>query len=315
MKNVPEIRFKGFIDAWEQLKLGDIASLQRGFDLTKSDIKDGEYPVVMSSGVNGYHSEYKAKAPGVVTGRTGTIGNLYYIEVDYWPHNTTLWVADFKNNDPKFIYYLFNKFDFSRFGNYIIVPKLNRNNVHNEEVFVPCVAEQCRISDFLNTLDKTISLHKRKLDGLRELKAGYMQQMFPQAGESAPRVRFDGFMGNWVECPLNDLVTLAAREVPKPEMAYTCIIDKSDVNFIKHYISLEKFRYQLDLISPSITGRNMVLNKKNFMNIMLPLPKTIEEQAAIGDFFRNLDEQITNQQAKLEKLKQLKAAYLQRMFI
>ena len=102
----PAIRFKGFTEDWEQRKVSDIAPLQRGFDLSTTNMKAGKYPVVMSNGIGGYHSKYKAKGPGVVTGRSGTIGRLHYIEDDYWPHNTALWVTSFKGNHPKFVYYL-----------------------------------------------------------------------------------------------------------------------------------------------------------------------------------------------------------------
>ena len=136
-QNKPAIRFKGFTDAWEQRKCKDIAPLQRGFDLPTSQMKTGKFPVVMSNGVGGYHSEYKVKGPGVITGRSGTIGKLHYIEGDYWPHNTTLWVTDFKNNCPKFIYYLYQQINLPNFSTGSGVPTLNRNDVHDAIVSVP----------------------------------------------------------------------------------------------------------------------------------------------------------------------------------
>ena len=89
----PAIRFKGFDDDWEQRKCKAVAPLQRGFDLPISQMVEGEYPVVMSNGIGGYHNEYRVKGPGVITGRSGTIGKIQYIESDYWPHNTALWVS------------------------------------------------------------------------------------------------------------------------------------------------------------------------------------------------------------------------------
>lgn len=95
----------------------------------------------------------------------------------------------------------------------------------------------------------------------------------------------------------------------------TFLIDKSDVNFIKYSVSTEKFRYKMDLISPGGAGRNRVLNKSDFILLKLKTPKTIEEQKLIGNFFCNLDEQIITHQSKLDKLKKLKTAHLQKMFI
>ena len=77
-----------------------------------------------------YHDEYKAKGPGVVTGRSGTIGKVTYVESDYWPHNTSLWVTDFKGNNPKYVYYVYKYIGLSKYASGSGVPTLNRNDVH-----------------------------------------------------------------------------------------------------------------------------------------------------------------------------------------
>ncbi|MCC8047171.1 MAG: restriction endonuclease subunit S [Clostridiales bacterium] len=144
-----------------------MAPLQRGFDLPKAQMEDGDYPVVMSNGINGFHSKYKVKAPGVVTGRSGTIGHLHYIEQDYWPHNTTLWVTDFKGNVPLFIYYLYQCLGLDKFQSGSGVPTLNRNDVHDTVLSVPKPDEQTRIAAFLQSLDHLIALHQRKYNNHR----------------------------------------------------------------------------------------------------------------------------------------------------
>ena len=78
-----------------------------------------------------HHSSYKCVAPGLVTGRSGTIGKFTYIEDGYyWPHNTSLWVTDFHDNNPKFIYYLYQTIHIGQYSTGSGVPTLNRNNVH-----------------------------------------------------------------------------------------------------------------------------------------------------------------------------------------
>lgn len=176
--NVPEIRFNGFTDAWEQRKVKDIAPLQRGFDLPTSQMEEGVYPVVMSNGIGGYHSQYKVEGPGIVTGRSGTIGKLHYIEGDYWPHNTTLWVTNFYGNNQKFIYYMYQCLDLSRFSTGSGVPTLNRNDVHDEVVCIPSLSEQKRISGYLTYLDHLITLHQRKCAELQNIKKFMLQNMF-----------------------------------------------------------------------------------------------------------------------------------------
>ena len=176
---VPEIRFAGFTDPWEQRKLGDVAPLQRGFDLPVNQMTPGPYPVVMSNGIGGWHSKYMVKGPGVVTGRSGTIGSLHYIEQNFWPHNTSLWVTSFNGNEPRFIYWLYASIGLERFGSGSGVPTLNRNDVHDLRVGFPCdVAEQRRIGTFFSRLDTLITLHQRKLELLQNIKKSLLDKMF-----------------------------------------------------------------------------------------------------------------------------------------
>ena len=178
-ESVPEIRFAGFTDPWEQRKLIMVAPLQRGFDLPAEKIIPGVYPVMMSNGIGAYHNEYKVKGPGVVTGRSGTIGNLQYVESAFWPHNTTLWVTKFYGNHPKFIYYLYEKIDLKRYKAGSGVPTLNRNDVHDTMVFFPASRkEQELISAVLTYLDDLITLHQRKLELLQNIKKSLLDKMF-----------------------------------------------------------------------------------------------------------------------------------------
>ena len=178
-ESVPEIRFAGFTDPWEQRKLIMVAPLQRGFDLPAEKIIPGVYPVMMSNGIGAYHNEYKVKGPGVVTGRSGTIGNLQYVESAFWPHNTTLWVTKLYGNHPKFIYYLYEKIDLKRYKAGSGVPTLNRNDVHDTMVFFPASRkEQELISAVLTYLDDLITLHQRKLELLQNIKKSLLDKMF-----------------------------------------------------------------------------------------------------------------------------------------
>ena len=208
-KKTPKVRFPGFNDDWEEKKCKDIAPLQRGFDLPVSNMIEGKYPVVMSNGIGGYHNEYKVKGPGVITGRSGTIGKLQYIDTDYWPHNTSLWVTDFKGNYPKFVFYLYQKLNLSKFGTGSGVPTLNRNDVHDTLIHIPSHDEQKKISMCLDNLDHLITLHQRKLEKLKEYKKGMLQKMFPKNGEKIPEIRFPGFDGEWKERKVSELCSIS----------------------------------------------------------------------------------------------------------
>jgi EcoEI R protein C-terminal/Type I restriction modification DNA specificity domain len=101
---------------WQTKKLGDAATLQRGFDLPTQDRVSGTVPLVSSSGIIDTHHKSAVRGPGVVTGRSGSIGNIFFIEEDFWPLNTTLYVKDFHGNDPRFVFHLLKHFDLNRFA-------------------------------------------------------------------------------------------------------------------------------------------------------------------------------------------------------
>ncbi len=208
--SVPKLRFPEFSDAgeWEEKKLGDIAPLQRGFDLPTYNLETGSIPVVYSNGIQNYHKEGMAKAPGLVTGRSGTIGKLHFIEAgDYWPHNTALWVTSFKHNIPKFVYFLYLVIGMERFASGSGVPTLNRNYVHAFETCIPLLPEQKKIADCLSSLDDRITAETQKLDTLKAHKKGLMQQLFPAEGETMPKLRFPEFQdaGEWEEKELGEI--------------------------------------------------------------------------------------------------------------
>ncbi|MEQ6140376.1 restriction endonuclease subunit S [Bifidobacterium longum subsp. longum] len=225
---VPAIRFAGFTDPWEQRKLIMVAPLQRGFDLPAEKIIPGVYPVMMSNGIGAYHNEYKVKGPGVVTGRSGTIGNLQYVESAFWPHNTTLWVTKFYGNHPKFIYYLYEKIDLKRYKAGSGVPTLNRNDVHDTMVFFPASRkEQELISAVLTYLDDLITLHQRKYDKLVVFKKSMLEKMFPKDGESVPEIRFAGFTDPWEQrkfSNLTDRVSMQSSDPDLPQVEYEDIV-------------------------------------------------------------------------------------------
>ncbi|QGZ71573.1 restriction endonuclease subunit S [Aeromonas hydrophila] len=143
---------------WQEGKLGDFIELKRGYDLPQAKRIAGRFPLVSSSGITDSHNEPMAKGPGVVTGRYGTIGQVFYIEDDFWPLNTTLYVRDFKSNDPKFISYLLCTVDFFAYSDKAAVPGVNRNHLHEAMVRLPGLDTQKHIANVLATLDDRIAL-------------------------------------------------------------------------------------------------------------------------------------------------------------
>ena len=146
---------------WREVVLGDVLTLQRGFDLPKNKRVPGMYPVVASTKQVGSHEKAKVKGPGVVIGRSGSLGGAQYITTDFWPLNTTLWVKDFKGNERLFCYYLLKSLDLTIFNAGSGVPTLNRNHIYDLPIRLPPFNKQRMISHILGTLDNVIDLNHR----------------------------------------------------------------------------------------------------------------------------------------------------------
>jgi len=129
-------------EGWVNQNLGDVTEFQRGFDLPKSQREAGSIPIVSSGGYSGLHSVAKVERSGIVTGRYGSIGEVFYVEGHHWPLNTTLWVKDFHNNDLRWAYYLLQTVDYAKFSDKTGVPGINRNDIHRIKVGVPPLPEQ-----------------------------------------------------------------------------------------------------------------------------------------------------------------------------
>ena len=173
---------------WEVKKLGEVCTLQRGFDLPKNLREKGDYPLISSSGEIDTHCEPKVKSPGIVTGRSGSIGSLFFVEKDFWPLNTTLFVKDFHGNDPRFIFYLLKHFDLGRFASGTGVPTLNRNHVHDEKINITTsLKEQKRIVEILDKAFEGIAQAeantRRNLINARELFDSYLNNIFRERGD------------------------------------------------------------------------------------------------------------------------------------
>jgi type I restriction enzyme S subunit len=415
LMNVPEIRFKGFSGEWEERKLGEVVEKQRSYSLSRdaetkeasgyryihygdihkqvadliiSDeqlpkIKEGDYlslnkgDLVLADASEDYTG---IAEPSVILHKPSDniIAGLHTIALR--PIET----------DSLYLYYLFHTSHFKKFGGEtgtgLKVFGITFNNLSKYETSYPTFSEQRVIGDFFHTLDDIIVLHKRKLGELRKLKAGYLQQMFPQADESVPRVRFAGFSGKWEERRLGevaehfeyglnasakyfdgvnkyiritdideDLRCFKQDNLTSPDIDFTVaqnyLLKRGDILFARTGASVGKtyihknddadiyfagflirarffneydseFIYQNTLTENYNTFVRIMsqrsgqpgVNAQEYANFSLSIP-SIEEQQKIGVFFRNIDEQIINQKTKLDKLKQLKTAYLQKMFV
>ena len=164
---------------WRKASLGEVIELKRGYDLPKRNRISGCIPLVSSSGITDYHAESKVKGPGVVTGRYGTLGEVFFIPTDFWPLNTTLYVRDFKGNDPRFISYFLQGIDFSGYSDKAAVPGLNRNHLHQAAVlYTADIGEQRAVAHVLGTLDDKIELNRRMNETLEAMARALFKSWF-----------------------------------------------------------------------------------------------------------------------------------------
>lgn len=165
---------------WKETEIGEILTFKRGHDLPVSNFKDGKHPVYGSSGLLGYHNVKTTNGPGVVIGRSGnSVGRAHYSPVDFWAHNTTLYVQEYKNSIPEYIYYLMVYLKLGKYEGGSAVPTLNRNNIHNITIEIPSlIEEQKEIAKTLSKLDKKITLLRQQNQTLEELAQTLFKRWF-----------------------------------------------------------------------------------------------------------------------------------------
>ena len=396
--NKPKIRFKGFQGEWKKVKIGDVAPLTGGFAFQSGQFKTSGVPIIrisniLSSGIVGgdfvYYNEFKGDSEfrlykgDVVIAMSGA---------------TTGKVATFEANDFGYQNQRVGKFSRTNLVNYELLSKLvsapnfqkkiiskltssaqpnaSSKDIDSIDLVVPEETEEQRaLASYFTSLDAQIAASTSRLSSLKQIKAASLLNMFPQKGETVPRVRFKGFQGEWKERKLGEVfservenningqllsVTLNKGIIRASENgkldnsnsdkskykvvnindiaynsmrmwqgasgcskyegivspAYTVITPKEDIDssffsyLFKTDIAINKFR----LHSQGLTSDNWNLKYPAFSKIDVYCPLDISEQRAIASFFTTLDAQITLQRERLEKLKQIKAACLEKMF-
>lgn len=167
---------------WIDCTIGEQFTLQRGVDITKRTARPGNIPVISSGGISFYHDTAVSDGPGVVIGRKGTLGTVFWTDVSYWPHDTTLWVKDFKGNVPKFVYYFLHTINTLAMDVGAANPTLNRNHVHPLPVRWPDKQTQVSIANTLGALDDKIELNRRMNETLEAMARAVFRDWFVDFG-------------------------------------------------------------------------------------------------------------------------------------
>jgi len=352
-------------------------------------LNQGDIPVYGTGGYMLSVDESLSEEDAVGIGRKGTIDKPLFLKAPFWTVDTLFFMTPKPSNELRFLLALSQGIEWAKLDESTGVPSLSKVNIENVLKFVPNFYEQTAIGSFFQMLDSVVDATQRKVSGLKQLKAAYLQQMFPQVGELVPRVRFSGFSDEWemrrlenvveklksyslsrdvettnttgyryihygdihkqvadivtedaqlpqikkgdyIPLKQGDLVLADASEdyigiaepcvilhEPKEKIIaglHTIAIRPMDTNplFLYYLFHTDGFRKFGGFVGTGLKVFGITFTNLSKYEMGLP---SLAEQTAVGRFFYNLDTQIAAQSEKAEKLKQIKIAYLQKMFI
>lgn len=170
----------------EKIRFDNFVSLNRGFDLPDDKIIEGKYPVIASTSIKAYHNQFKVKAPIVVTGRSGSLGKVQYVDEDGWPLNTALYAKDFHGNNPKYVYYFLQTMHLEQYNAGAGVPTLNQNHLHSLKILIHKLPTQQKIASILSAYDNLIQNYKKQIEALQTAASELYKEWFV-------RFRFPGW--------------------------------------------------------------------------------------------------------------------------
>ena len=204
----------------KKITFDEFVRLNRGFDLPESKIVDGEYPVVASTNIKAYHNAYKVKPPVVVTGRSGSLGKVQYIDSKCWPLNTSLYSKDFRGNNPKYIYYFLQTMHLEQYNAGAGVPTLNQNHLQQLKIVVHDIDEQKKVSYILSAYDNLIENNNKRIKLLEQMAENLYKEWFVRFRfPGYENTKFvDGIPADWKILRMSDFcyVTDGTHDTPKP---------------------------------------------------------------------------------------------------
>ena len=209
--NVPEIRFAGFTDPWEQRKLGDVANIKTGDSDLQDAVPNGLYPFFVRSDKVERSNRYLFDGEAILVPGEGRLGEIFhYINGKFDYHQRVYKISNFVDVDAKFAMYSmmygFKKHALENTAK-ATVDSIRLPTLTEFKFRVPCRDEQYQINVFFSRLDNLITLHQRKYDKLCAVKKSMLDKMFPKPGEIEPEIRFAGFTDPWEQRKLGDVAT------------------------------------------------------------------------------------------------------------
>ena len=379
----PKIRLKGFCGEWKDMTIAKVLLINSGRDY--KHLSEGDIPVYGTGGYMLSVNESLSSVDAIGIGRKGTIDKPQYLKAPFWTVDTLFFMTPQKGFDLSFIYNLCQKINWRNYDESTGVPSLSKNNINSIDVSAPSLPEQRALATFFTSLDNQISAAEKRLASLKQVKAASLQAMFPQEGETTPKLRFKGCEGEWKkeklgECgtfskgkgyskadicaegtpiilygsmytnnstiidkvdtyaKINDgavlskggeIIIPASGETPE-DIAIASVVKRDgillggdlniitlgegyDPTFIALGITYSKTHVEL---SKYAQGKSVVhLHNSEIAQGSIMCPNSLTEQRQIASYFTALDRQLSAQSSKISKLKQIKSACLDQMFV
>lgn len=383
----PKIRFKGFEGEWKASIIGDFCSVSIGEFVIKTKQNDNApYPVYNGgSSYTGFYENYNQEGPKViVSARGANAGFVNYCKKNFWAGNSCYSIATKDNRNLKFLYHCLKKNQSTYLNNQQAanIPSISKKDIQETILMMPKSFEQQAIASYFTSLDSQISASTSRLASLKQMKAASLQAMFPQEGETVPKIRFKGLEGEWKKVKLSEILTerhenstitdslpqlsfTIADGVIRPEdrksnkrdflikdidnkrylvtkvgdiiynpanvvygaihrnslmngvvsPIYKIFTTMQDSNFIECAVRRPSFITKLAMCTEGTVTKLKTLKPEAFLNMEVCITPSLEEQKLIGNYFTSLDRQISLLSQRLEKLKQIKSACLDKMFV
>lgn len=380
--NKPKIRFKGFEGEWKERKIGDALSINSGRDY--KHLEEGDIPVYGTGGYMLSVNERISDCDAIGIGRKGTIDKPQYLRAPFWTVDTLFFLIAKVGIDLDFAYNLSQVIGWRKYDESTGVPSLSKNNIEKIPISLPSLPEQRALASYFTSLDAQIAASTSRLSSLKQIKAASLLNMFPQKGETVPRVRFKEFQGEWDSPSIEDVFEIRNGYTPSKSVESYWIggtipwfrmedirasggfledsIQHITPKAVKNNGLFEKdsiimattatIGVHAQLIADSLANQQFTnfsirkslregiiakyvyyaffgidewaiknTNSGGLLSVNMPLllkqpffVPSLPEQRAIASFFTTLDAQITLHRERLEKLKQIKAACLEKMF-
>ena len=382
-----ELRFEKYNEEWEETTVSKVCNISTGKSNTQDQVKDGLYPFYIRSEQIVRSNKYLYDCEAVITIGDGNIGRVFhYANGKFDLHQRCYIMKDFKDINALYFYYFFSTYFYGRairMSAKATVDSVRLEMISEMPLFYPKNEEEQRlIASYFQSLDTLIQATSKQLASLKQIKAASLQSMFPQEGETKPRVRFKGFEGEWKEERLFDLFIerhdISTITDSLPQLSFTIsegviypedrksnkrdflirdIVNKKylityvgdiiynpanvvygaihrnslcngvvspiykifkteqDSIFMECIVRNPLFISRLSMKTEGTVTKLKTLKPESFLEMNVMITPSIQEQQKIGSYFLNLDRQITLQTRRLEKLKQIKAACLDKMFV